>query len=584
MKIYDFMYNPKAPEGIENKKAYIVGGGIAGLAAAAFLTTDGQMPAKNITIYEQLPVAGGSMDGMGDAKAGYLCRGERELEAFMECLWYLYSKVPSLRNAGRTVLDDLVDFNRANPIFSKNRIIEKCGKKADYSSFKLDDKTMHQLNKLLNTPESEIEDLAITDWFGEEFFQSNLWICFCTMLAFKPYHSLIEFKRYMNRFTQHNAGIEELRGILHTDLNEFDAMIKPLIIWLQGLGVNIVTDTTVVDIELNAENTEATGLTFMHNGKEENIKLSTDDLVFVTNGSMTQNSTFGDNDKVASINDDTMNRGCFTLWERLASKDEKFGHPEKFISDIDKTQWISFFPTITDYPQFMKAIEKMTDNKFGNSGIITIKDSGWLMSIIPHHKPFFPNQPDNVEVFWVYGLFGENLGNYIKKPMYQCTGNEMMTELLYHLGLIDMTEEILSHSYISTCMMPYITSQFMPRKVGDRPHVIPHDCKNLAFIGQYVELPNDVVFTVETSVRTALHAAYGLLNIDKEIIEVIPTAYDMRYQMMNAKKFMGIKEFSKDTLPKINPLKLPGLLDEFTTFLNNIPEVRPSFTGKDRDI
>jgi oleate hydratase len=96
MKNYDRI-NASAPKDIDQKHAHIIGGGIAGLSAAIALVTDAYMPAGNVTIYESLPLVGGSMDGAGDAQHGYTCRGERELEARMECLWYVCGKVPSIQ-------------------------------------------------------------------------------------------------------------------------------------------------------------------------------------------------------------------------------------------------------------------------------------------------------------------------------------------------------------------------------------------------------------------------------------------------------------------------------------------------------
>jgi oleate hydratase len=63
-------------------------------------------------------------------------------------------------------------------------------------------------------------------------------------------------------------------------------------------------------------------------------------------------------------------------------------------------------------------------------------------------------------------------------------------------------------------MMPYITSQFAPRTVHDRPPVLPRGTVNFALLGQFTEVPEDVVFTVEYSVRGAMHAVYGLLGLD----------------------------------------------------------------------
>ena len=583
MKVYDLFYNAKAPKGIEKKKAYIVGGGLAGLAAAAFLADDIHMPAKNITIYEKMNDVGGSMDGTGKAVSGYLCRGERELEPFMECLWYLCSKAPSLRHKGRTVLDDVVDFNKDEPIHSEYRIIEKCGKVADYHNFKLDDECRTLATMLLYAPEETLEGLAIQDYFPPRFFESNMWYCFSTMLAFKKYHSIIEAKRYFRRFAHLGPEIDYLHGILHTDLNEYEAMIKPILFWLKGLGINIITDTEVTDIELTKDNNTVISLEILKAGKKQSIKIAPEDMVFVTNGSMAQNSAFGDNNTVAPTNRDTKDRGVFTLWEKLAAKDKKFGNPATFISDIDKTKWISVFPTITDYPQFVERIEKVSGSKAGCGGAISIKDSNWLISFVLHHKPFFSNQPDNVEVLWLMGLYGENTGDYIKKPMCDCTGNEIMTEILYHLGMLDMKDDLLAHSYISTCMMPYITSQFMPRKIADRPKIVPDGCTNLAFIGQYVETPEDAVFTVETSVRTAMQAVYSLTKVDKDPIEVYPTRYDIRYILAGIKKQANVDKLTIKDLPKIDPNKIEDFQKLLVDFLNNNIEPMPSlYPGREK--
>ena len=583
MKVYDLFYKAKAPKGIKKKKAYIVGGGLAGLAAAAFLADDIHMPAKNITIYEKMNDVGGSMDGTGNAMRGYLCRGERELEPFMECLWYLCSKAPSLQHKGRTVLDDVVDFNKDEPIHSEYRIIEKCGKVADYHNFKLDAECSTLATMLLYAPEETLEGLAIQDYFPPRFFESNMWYCVSTMLAFKKYHSVIEIKRYFRRFTHLGPEIDYLHGILHTDLNEYDAIINPILVWLKGLGVNIIIDTEVTDIELTKDNNTVQSLEFLKAGQKQSIKIAPEDMVFVTNGSMAQNSAFGDNNTVAPTNRDTKDRGVFTLWEKLAAKDKKFGNPATFISDIDQTKWVSVFPTITDYPQFVERIEKVSGSKAGCGGAITIKDSSWLISFELHHKPFFPNQPDNVEVFWLMGLYGENTGDYIKKPMCDCTGNEIITELLYHLGMLDMKDDLIAHSYISTCMMPYITSQFMPRKIADRPKIVPDGCTNLGFIGQYVETPEDAVFTVETSVRTAMQAVYYLTKVDKDPIEVYPTRYDMRYILAGIKKQANVDKLTIKDLPKIDPNKIEDFQKLLVDFLNNNIEPMPSlYPGREK--
>lgn len=440
------------------------------------------------------------------------------------------------------------------------------------------------MTKIISTPESELEDLSIEDCFDESFFESSMWICFHSCLAFKRYHSIIEARRYWQRFSFVNRH-EYLEGIIHTKYNERDAIIRPIENWLSDKGVKVVYDCSVYDLDLDVDCNTAQAIFMRQDGEEKSIYVGKEDLVFVTNGSMSTNSAFGDNKTVAATNRDTSNQGLFTLWQNLAKKDAKFGHPEKFISNIDKTKWISFFPTIKGYPQFFEKIEKMSGSKAGTGGLITFKDSSWDISFELHHKPFYPNQADDEDLGWGYGLYGENIGDYIKKPMCECNGEEILTELLYHLGLLDMKDELLAHTYMSTCMMPYVTSQFMPRKVSDRPKNVPDGCTNLAFIGQYVEIPDDVVFTVETSVRTGLEAVYKLLNLDKDIIEVYPSRYDIRYMVERMKKFAGIKgDVKEENLPHIDPLKLVELKKKIVYKINTIPPYYHMYLGRDQTV
>jgi oleate hydratase len=338
-------------------------------------------------------------------------------------------------------------------------------------------------------------------------------------------------------------------------------------------------------LELDVACNTVQAILMRRGGEEKSIYVDKKDLVFVTNGSMSENSAFGDNKTVAATNRDTSDVGLFTLWQNLAKKDAKFGHPEKFISNIDKTKWISFFPTIKGYPEFFEKIEKMSGSKAGTGGLITFKDSSWDISFELHHKPFYPDQADDEDLGWGYGLYGENVGDYIKKPMCECTGDEILTELLYHLGLLDMKDELLAHTYMSTCMMPYITSQFMPRKVSDRPKNVPDGCTNLAFLGQYVEIPDDVVFTVETSVRTGLEAVYKLLNLDKDIIEVYPSRYDVRYTIERMKKFAGIKgDVKEEHLSHINPHELDEFKKKIVHKVNGIPPYYHMYLGRDQSV
>src|SRR5581483_40794 len=130
-------------------------------------------------------------------------------------------------------------------------------------------------------------------------------------------------------------------------------------------------------------------------------------------------------------------------------------------------------------------------------GLVTFCESNWLMSIVVPHQPHFIGQPDDVQVFWGYALSMDQPGNFVSKPIGKCTGRELMTELLGHLGVTERAEPILAITVCLPCMMPFITSQFLTRAKGDRPQVHPKGYVNFAITGQFCELPEDVVFTVE---------------------------------------------------------------------------------------
>lgn len=284
MRNYDRVH-PRKPEGIENRKAHIVGGGIAGLSAAAFLVRDAQMPGENITVYDQLPVFGGSMDAAGSAAGGYVSRGERELEPYMECLWDLFGSIPSLYEEGRTVLDEIRECNKNWEIDSKHRLWEQGFKPHDETTMGLTPAIQEQMIKMMLTPEEQLEDVTIEQWFDREFFHSQLWYYWSAMLAFQPYHSLIEMRRYAVRFMHQLHLIKSLRGILRTKYDQYNSLIRPLEKYLADHGVKFVSGATVTDMDIRIDGGDKT-VTALRIG-DEVVPVADDDLVFFTNGSMT---------------------------------------------------------------------------------------------------------------------------------------------------------------------------------------------------------------------------------------------------------------------------------------------------------
>ena len=509
---------PSKPNGAD-RNAYIVGGGIGSLAAAAFMIRDGSILGLNITIYEAMPVLGGSLDGGGNPTDGYTLRGGRMLTTDnYECTWGLFKSIPSIMSPGKTVFDETIEFNERNKSHSRARLVDQNRAKIDVESMGFSMQDRIELLKLTEADEEKLSTTRITDWLSPPFFKTNFWYMWATTFAFQPWHSAIEFKRYLHRFMLEFSRIETLAGVKRTVYNQFDSLVRPLSSWLEAQGVKFVTNCTVSDFDLKTEDGRivVNAIQYMRDGNREIIAIGDDDLVFFQNGSMTDASSFGSMTS-APKRLTKKDSGGWALWEKLANVHPEFGNPAAFNSSIPESFWESFTVTLRDTAFFDK-MEAFSGNKAGTGGLVTFKDSNWLMSIVLAHQPHFANQPEDAQVFWGYALHPDRIGNFVPKPMSDCTGKDILEELCGHLNFdLDTTQ----NAVCIPCSMPYITSMFMPRAYTDRPLPVPKNSKNLAFVSQFVEIPDDVVFTVEYSVRVAQMAVYELLGIDREIPPIL---------------------------------------------------------------
>ncbi len=499
----------------DTKKAYLVGGGVGSLAAAAFMIRDGGISGSNITIFEAMPLPGGSLDGGGTPRGGYTLRGGRMLTTDnYECTWDLFKSIPSLSAPGRSVFEETVAFNEKYVPHSMARLVDKNRFKVDVVSmgFSMEDRL--ELLKLSEADEATLGTSCITDWLSPDFFKTNFWYMWATTFAFQPWHSAVEFKRYLHRFMLEFTRIETLAGVKRTVYNQFDSLVRPLVTWLQGQKVNLVMNATVTDFDLRTDDgmITVTGIHCNHDGRAKLVSVAEGDLVFFQNASMTDASSYGSMTS-APAHRTKQDSGGWALWEKLAIGHPEFGNPAAFNTGIPESFWESFTVTLKD-TKFFDKMEKFTGNQAGTGGLVTFKDSNWFMSAVLAHQPHFANQPANVQVFWGYALHPDRIGNFVAKSMSECNGAEILQELCGHLNF-DL--ETVADAICIPCRMPYITSMFMPRAASDRPLPVPLNSRNLAFISQFVEIPDDVVFTVEYSVRAAQMAVYELLKIDREV-------------------------------------------------------------------
>jgi oleate hydratase len=553
---YEAFARPLKPAGVDKKSAYLVGAGLASLAAACFLVRDGQMKGENIHILEELNISGGACDGIKDSEKGFIIRGGREMENHFECLWDLFRSIPSIETEGVSVLDEYYWLNKQDPNYSLMRATVNRGQDAHTGGkFGLSEKAAKEIVKLFFTRDEDLYDRKISDVFSDELLASNFWLYWRTMFAFEEWHSALEMKLYIQRFIHHIGGLPDFSALKFTKYNQYESLIKPMLKYLEAQGVQFQYDIKVSNIIFDIQGGKklAQKIVYEHGGREGAIELTPNDLVFITNGSCTENSTLGDHDHAPQFNDSP--GGCWRLWRNIAQQDPAFGNPDKFCTHTKATNWESATITTLDgrIPPYIEKICKRDpfSGKVVTGGIITVKDSKWLMSYTVNRQPHFKEQPQDQLVVWVYGLFTDVPGDYVQKPMKECTGLEITEEWLYHMGVpeSDIPRLAAESARCVPCMMPYITAFFMPRRKGDRPKVVPEGSENFAFIGQFADTARDTVFTTEYSVRTAMEAVYTLLDVDRGVPEVFASCYDIRVLLDSTVKMMDGKKPAAMKLP-----------------------------------
>ncbi|MGF2947069.1 oleate hydratase [Mycobacterium sp. Lab-001] len=532
---YEAFARPRKPEGVENKTAWLVGAGLASMSAAAFMIRDGGLPGARITILERLALPGGALDGIKEPKRGFVIRGGREMEDHFECLWDLFRSIPSIEVEGASVLDEFYWLNKDDPNYSLCRATVNRGQDAHTDGlFALNAKAQKDIVKVFLASRAEMENKRINEVFGRDFLDSNFWLYWRTMFAFEEWHSALEMKLYLHRFIHHIGGLPDLSTLKFTKYNQYESLVLPLYRWLLEQGVTFRFDTEVTDIEfdISEERKQANRIHWIRDGVSGGVDLGPDDLVLTTIGSLTENSDNGDHHTPATLN--TGPAPAWELWRRIAAKDPCFGHPDVFGAHIPETKWESATVTTLDrrIPHYIQKICKRDpfSGKVVTGGIVTARDSKWLLSWTVNRQPHFKQQPPEQIVVWLYALFVDVPGDYVDKPMQDCTGEEITREWLYHLGVPgdEIPELAAGGAKTVPVMMPYVTAFFMPRASGDRPDVVPEGAVNFAFIGQFAETTRDCIFTTEYSVRTGMEAAYRLLGVDRGVPEVFDSTYDIR--------------------------------------------------------
>lgn len=274
-----------------------------------------------------------------------------------------------------------------------------------------------------------------------------------------------------------------------------------------------------LDDDLEGEPTLVSEILLLEYDEEQTVNLNPSDIIIITIGSPNSGFRLGTNfDPPAHPSDpNDLTYDDWSLWFHLAQKSTKFGAPLNFNSHIPESTLVTFTMTFHD-SHFMHLYQVLTHDVPGSGALLSFPDSNWLLSISVPHQPVCSNQPPHTHVIWGYGLRPEKRGNVVDKPMTECSGEEIMRELLSHLNF--PVQILLSKTMTIPCLLPLATAALLPRYPKDRPEVIPPNTTNIALTGQFTEIPRDTTFNMEYSVRGAQAAVYALMGLQKSLPEI----------------------------------------------------------------
>jgi oleate hydratase len=497
-------------------KAHLVGGGLASMAAAAFLIRDARVLPTNITIYEATGTVGGCLIKGGGPDTGYVLPTGRIFEREYRCSFDLFAMLPSAWDPHKSVKEEILSFNARYGYIDKCHILDRDLNIVRAAHFGLSAKDRLALVKFVLTPQLMLEGRTIEEFFSPKFFQTEFWMLWLTLMFSLPQHSALEMQVFMLRFLHLLPDFSEMTKILRTRFNQYEAIALPMIRWLERQGVNFRTNVYVTDIGFKPSRREITAnsLTYVHAEETETVEIDPGDLVLVTNGSQIADLAIGSMTSAPKLH---LTGRSWALWERLARGRPEFGNPNVFFGEhnVADAQWLSITVTDTDSRLF-NLVSALTGAEPGRGGLITLRDSSWLLTFALFHQPEFIDQPESVRTWWGFGMYPDKVGDFIKKPLSACTGAEILDELLRHLRFDDDRERILKSSTCVPCLLPFASSVWLKRTRKDRPPVVPKSSTNFGFIGQFAELAGEANYTMEYSIRSAREAVSTLLKLESK--------------------------------------------------------------------
>ena len=522
---------------MEMRQVYIIGAGLSGLAAAHFLMRDAGIKGERIHILEKEQLGGGALDGYSFEETGYLMRGDHKLDARCDCLMELMEDIPSPDHPGESLQEEYFKLLSDDPNYSLCRLTENHGEEVrSGSSLGLSDAGCMEVFKLLLSTDEDLSGKQVRDVFGEEVLASPFWLYLKTTYFFRELHSALELRNALLRRLGELSGLPDLSSISYLKYHIFDSLVAPLSAELKSAGVNLRYGVRVTDVAFDCARgrKRATRIDYTERAEDGCIDLKEEDLLFVTLGSCVENSSRGSKSEPAPYLREIHEGGSFDLWRKIALQDPSFGHPDAFLTRPEETTAMSATVT-TSSRKIISYIKKICkrdpfSGRTVTGGFVTAQDSPWTLSWSVGRQPVFRGQEQGQCVICLMGLSPERRGEYVDKPMRDCTGDEICAEWLFHLGVpADQIDQLAGdEARTIPVIMPFFTAPLMPRKDGDRPEALVTGARNFAFMGQFASCGDEAALSAEYAVRSAMEAVYRLILIERELPSPCGDAFDLR--------------------------------------------------------
>src|ERR1039457_2558876 len=358
-----------------------------------------------------------------------------------ECTWDLYKSIPSLNNEGKTVFDETVEFNERHKSNAMARLVDSGRAKVPVTSmgFSMEDRI--ELLKLSHAGEDALTASCVTDWLSPGFFETEFWYMWSTTFAFQPWHSAVDFRRYLHRF-----------------LLEFSR----------------------IDLDHKTEDGKfiVTGIHCLRRDKSEVIAVNDGDFVFLQNGSMTDASSLRSMTS-APRKLTKADSGGRTLWEKLAGAPPEFGNPAAFNSCIAQSL-LGVVYRYAEEPRIFRSDDSIQRKSAGHRRTGDVQ--GLELADVHCAGPSTSLPEPAGRRAGVLGILA------VSGPgrQFRSEADGRVPWRGNSAGTLRSPAETVASANCIPCRMPYITSMFMPRMHNDRPLPVPRGSGGIAFVSALV--------------------------------------------------------------------------------------------------